>query len=131
MKKPFETLLLAFLVVVVPALAHATADPESAKAEAFDPTRDNISGKYLGGPVLLYDCEEKHWVCVSGDDAQNCDKTRATEGEKKQIALSCARGTVFETKSTCLYQLRTLTMRGNVPRACLHPDHRSRFIGFR
>lgn len=118
------------LVIVVLGLLGAS-DLGAQVEEMYDPTRDNISGKYYAGPVLIYDCEDKHWACVSELDAELCQKKRAGEVSRGKIDLSCMAGEKFERKWRCQQQMRVLVARGNVPHACVHPDHRYRFIGFR
>ena len=96
----------------------------------FDDSRDLISAKYLTGGHLLYDCEDQHWVCVIKENKDDCDKKRQIEITSGKHLLSCFSGEVYQSYRECSQKQKELTKSGMNPRVCLHPDVRSRLIGF-
>lgn len=85
----------------------------------FNLGQDQISEKYFAGSWLIYDCEEKHWVCVLKEDFDLCESSR--EAAKKSFSknLPCAPIGNFPTKRSCFQ--RELFLAGNAhgDRFCL------------
>ena len=86
-------------------------DEENQLPPDFEMKNDNISEKYLAGAFLIYDCEEKHWVCVLEEDYQVCEEKRKESVAKKDRQLSCAPIGEFPTKRSCFQ--RQLYMAGH------------------
>ncbi len=95
------------------------ADGEISLPPDFEMRNDNISDKYLAGAFLVYDCEEKHWVCVLEEDYKICEEKRNESIKKKDRQLPCAPIGEFPTKKSCFQ--RELFMAGHAhgSRFCL------------
>ena len=128
MRLLFERLLL-LLALSCPhgAWAQAQTNP----VEGFDPKRDYLSNKYVAGTGLIYDCEDKHWVCVEQSIFETCKADNAKDIEAGRTELSCVATQLYGTKKECFARHREVIVRGDVPRTCLLPKERRRFIGFR
>jgi hypothetical protein len=96
----------------------------------YDAVLDAHSEEYVGGSHLIYDCSAKHWVCVAPYLHKECAEKHTEALAAKKVVLGCVQGAVYETKAACRQDMLRLIGRGNVPRSCLHPAHRSRLIGF-
>ena len=129
MKSLFERSLL---VIVACCLSFSmSAWAQDVINEGFDPTKDFISDKYMAGTSLIYDCLDRHWVCTGESEYQACVKERAINISIKRTELPCVASEVFASKRECFARAKTLVARGNIPKTCLHPLERQRFIGFR
>lgn len=126
MKALFERWVLLFILLTTS--GQVLAEPGN---EEFDPLKDFLSIKYEAGPALVYDCLDKHWVCTGKSEHKDCTGRRLKNIEEGRIELNCMADKVFESKYDCVNFLERIIHRGNVPRGCLHPEHRKRFIGFR
>ena len=60
-----------------------------------------ISREYRRGPHLIYDCEDKHFACVSPASRERCLEKRQDDLEKKEVRLSCAPLKEFDSKADC------------------------------
>ena len=69
--------------------------------EEFDSAKDEISDKYMAGPHLVYDCEDKHWVCIADEEKKECVEGRDLSRLKKGRSLKCTYFKSFEDKSGC------------------------------
>lgn len=127
MRLLFESFLLLALSFPTALYAQSQTNP----VEGFDPQRDYISSKYVAGPRLIYDCADKHWACVEETSYQNCQESHDKDTTIGRTELSCFPSLVFATKRECYARIRQLVVRGDVPRLCLLPRERQRFIGFR
>lgn len=126
MKALFERCALLIILLV----ASANSFPQE-NTDQFDPLKGFISLKYEAGPALVYDCFDMHWVCTGKFEHGICQERRVGNIERGKIELSCMADKVFETINECNRYLKQIIVRGNVPRGCLHPEHKKRFIGFR
>lgn len=106
--------------------------PESQASDTdnFDETRDVLSGQYVSGGYLIYDCVDQHWVCAMKDNHQICEEKRAEEIREGKHLLSCVSGEIFQSFKECQPRQQALVNRGVKPRNCLHPSVRQRLIGF-
>jgi hypothetical protein len=75
--------------------------------------KDMISENYQGGPYLIYDCVEGHWVCVSKSYFDDCEKKRKSELESDDFLLSrsisCAPFELMPSKQACFQRQLFLT----------------------
>ncbi|OUR96992.1 hypothetical protein A9Q84_11695 [Halobacteriovorax marinus] len=60
-----------------------------------------LSNKYYRGRYLVYDCIDRHYVCVNLPSFYNCRETRVKEIENKEVLLSCAPLKLFKTQKEC------------------------------
>ncbi len=97
----------------------------------FDYSKDDISDKWFAGSSLVYDCEDKHWVCVAPSDYANCSRQRESELKQQKHILGCVPADIFSSKKDCQQAAKRLVGQGIYPRVCIHPVERPRFIGFR
>ncbi len=100
--------------------AHAYAEEAVTQLPSdFELKKDNISNKYFAGSFLIYDCEEKHWVCVLEEDYKICDDKRKESVQKKERKLSCAPIGELPTKRSCFQRVLFLSGQAHGHRFCL------------
>ncbi len=116
--------ILIILILLISTLCWAE------DTENFDESRDVISGQYVTGGHLLYDCVDQHWVCVMKDNQEICDKKRDSELKLGKHVLSCVSAEIFQSYKECNVRQLALVKMGVKPRNCLHPSERQRIIGF-
>lgn len=126
MKALFERWTGVFILLMTIGTVFAQA-----VTEEYDPLKNFISAKYEAGPALVYDCLDKHWVCTGPNEHSVCSERRLENIQEGRIELNCMPDQIFPTIKECFEYIPRLIARGNVPRGCLHPAHRRRFIGFR
>jgi hypothetical protein len=80
---------------------------------------DTISDKYFAGAFLIYDCDEKHWVCVLKEDFTKCSENREKSIGKREKHLPCAPIGEFPTKRSCFQRQLYLTGQAHGSRFCL------------
>lgn len=100
-------------------LAYGETQEEEALPSDFEMKTDNISEKYFAGSFLIYDCEEKHWVCVLKEDYKTCEDKREASIEKKERHLPCAPIGEFPTKRSCFQRELYLVGQAHGHRFCL------------
>ena len=120
------TLTIFFFILSALALAD-TADKELA---GFDPRTDIISEKYEAGAYLIYDCVEKHWVCVMENFYKDCQEQRALDIKEKKPILSCAPIGAFPVKKSCFQRQLYMTTHNHGTRFCIHEDFKEKQIQF-
>lgn len=98
------------------------ADSVRKNLNGFDPATDIISEKYEAGPYLMYDCVDKHWVCVMDSFYKECSVKRSKEVIDKKPDLSCAPIGRFPGKKACFQRQLYLTTHNHGSRFCLHED---------
>lgn len=108
----------------------ALADDGEKILSGFDPSRDVISEKYFAGPYLIYDCEEKHWVCVMEDDFKECQKKRDEDKNNKKEILGCAPLGSFPTKKSCFQRQLFLTGQNHGTRFCISDEWKEKDVKF-
>jgi hypothetical protein len=118
----------ALLVILLLTVSVFTVNAE--EALEFDFNKDSLSDKWYAGPNLIYDCEDKHWVCVTKVDLVKCTELRRLALKSGKRELDCVPGDVFERREECLARQKHLVSGAKFPRVCLHPIERSRLIGF-
>ncbi len=64
--------------------------------------RERISNRYYKGPVLIYDCRDRHFVCVDQVSADDCHQGRTEALKKNRFDLVCAPLKVFKTEPECV-----------------------------
>jgi hypothetical protein len=87
----------------------------------YDMISDDISAKYEAGAYLMYDCEEKHWVCVLEEYYKICEAKRVEDLELKKYNLRCAGIGALPTKKSCFQRALYMSSHNFSTRFCLHP----------
>ncbi len=87
----------------------------SSFAEEFDTTRDEFSDKYMAGPHLVFDCKDKHWVCVDDDNKKDCLDGREGRVKDKFRNYHCTYARSFEDKPSCFEFQKKMVNSGNNP----------------
>ena len=101
-----------------------------ADTDNYDESIDVLSGQYVSGGHLIYDCIDQHWVCAMKDNHTICEKKRAQELLQGKHLLSCISAEIFQSYKECKPRQLALVKSGVKPRNCLHPSERQRLIGF-
>ena len=118
--------LTVFLVLLsMPILAQENKIPAG-----YDPVQDNISEKYEAGQFLIYNCVDKHWVCVLDSHFNECEKARIEDIENKVTDLRCAPIGSFPTKKSCFQQQLFMVSQNFATRFCLHPAMKEKELKF-
>ena len=86
----------------------------------YDPVTDIISENYETGAFLIYDCAEKHWVCVLETYYLSCEERRKMdEKNSEEIFHSCAPIGKFPNKFSCFQRQLFLTTQNHGDRFCI------------
>lgn len=97
----------------------------------FDPKTDIISDKYEAGAFLIYDCEEKHWVCVLKDFYDACSENRKMDLVTGISPLhTCAPIGEFPTKKSCFQRQLFLTGHNHGAQFCVKEKWKNKAIDF-
>lgn len=94
----------------------------------FDPVVDLISEKYEAGPYLIYDCEDKHWVCVGESFYKECEEKRAEDLKARKLATRCAPITKYPVKKSCFQRAQFLVGKNHGTRFCIGEAWREKEI---
>lgn len=109
----------ALLLVFMMSFAFAAEEADYIPFD-FVMAKDNISEKYLAGAHLIYDCEEKHFVCVLAEDKRSCEEKRLLAMQKKEKFLPCAFIGFLPTKRSCFQRQLFLVSQAHGNRFCLN-----------
>jgi len=96
----------------------------------FDPARDIIADNYEAGPHLIYDCNEKHWVCVMESFWDKCRDQRTTDLQDKKVFLSCAPIGTFTNKRSCFQRQLFLTSNNHGVSLCVNDEWKQKEAKF-
>jgi hypothetical protein len=108
----------AWIFVFLIAVAFAEEEKNPLPVD-FVMSQDNISEKYFAGAFLIYDCEEKHFVCVLPEDYKTCEDQREKAIKNKEKYLPCAPLGEFPTKRSCFQRDLYLVGLAHGNRFCL------------
>ncbi len=90
-----------------------------------------LTDKYFSGPYLIYDCEERHWVCVSEENFNECQSLRNDDSKKFESYIhSCSPFGHFPTIESCNQRILFLTTHQHGQRFCVKEEWRSKNISF-
>jgi len=107
------------LLLLISGAVLAEEKEEDPLPSDFELKDDSISDKYFAGAFLIYDCEEKHWVCVLKEDYKECDEKREKSKKLREKHLPCAPIGEFPTKRSCFQRQLYLTGQAHGSRFCL------------
>jgi hypothetical protein len=114
---------MIFLYVIFLSFFLARADDQLQVKLTYDPLVDVISEKYEAGPYLIYDCQEKHWVCVLEPYFIACEDQRKMDSSLIENAKhSCAPIGKFPNKISCFQRQLFLTTHHHGDRFCIKDD---------
>lgn len=89
----------------------------------FDPRTDIIADNYEAGPYLIYDCKEKHWVCVMDEYYKECQEKRTRDlASTDSTKHSCAPIGQFPTKKSCFQRQLFMTTHNHGDRFCIKDE---------
>lgn len=61
-----------------------------------------LSSTWTSGSHLIYDCKQKHWVCVDKDGVELCNKLRGWAKNIDKMSLKCTVIKSFQADSECI-----------------------------
>ena len=96
----------------------------------YDPLVDDISEKYEAGAYLIYDCEEKHWVCVLEPYFKICREKREKDLLNQSYLYSCAPIGEFPNKKSCFQRQLFLTTHNYGARFCVKDYWKSKALEY-
>jgi len=96
----------------------------------YDPAVDDISEKYEAGAYLIYDCEEKHWVCVLGPYFKTCREKREKDEVSDSYLYTCAPIGEFPNKKSCFQRQLFLSTHNYGPRFCIKDYWKTKALDF-
>lgn len=122
--------ILMLLLVNAPLFAQSILPQQEKLVTGFDPRRDIISDKYVAGPYLIYDCQDKHWVCVEESFFEECRTMREEDKRQKKTFARCAPVGEFEVKFSCFQEQLRLTGNVDPEKLCVLDNWKRKQISF-
>lgn len=120
--------LLLFILCLMSSFL-TSAQEENKSLAGFDPRTDIISENYEAGPYLIYDCKEKHWVCVMEPFFKECEEKRSRDlASEDEVYHSCAPVGKFPTKKSCFQRQLFMTTHNHGKRFCVKDSWKSKSI---
>ena len=108
-----------------------TAYSSSSEEEAsFDDLNDVISDKLDAGRYLIYDCQEKHWVCVLESYYKDCELRRSMDAKSDSVHHSCAPVGALPSKKSCFQRVLYLTSQHVGTRFCVKDQWKKKSVKF-
>lgn len=117
---------ILFLILIYASVCWSDDQPKS--LAGFDPRTDLIADNYEAGPYLIYDCEEKHWVCVMEEFYKECEEKRKKDLTESGLYHSCAPVGTFPTKKSCFQRQLFLTTHNHGKRFCIRDEWKEKNI---
>lgn len=119
--------LMLFCMLLAP---HLLADDGEKELNDFDPKVDIISDKYEAGPFLIYDCKDKHYVCVLESYFKECGESRAKDIHDRKLELSCAPISEHLNKKSCFQKQLFMVSQNHGTKFCVGDDWKQKEIDF-
>lgn len=119
--------LMLFCMILAPYLL---ADSGEKVLNDYDPKVDIISDKYEAGPFLIYDCLDKHYVCVLESYFNDCAEAREKDIHNKELKMSCAPISKHLNKKSCFQKQLFMVSQNHGNRFCVGEDWKQRSIDF-
>ena len=130
MNKKLSKFILTFLLLTKTLGAQDVVPESTEQKAAKDITLDDLemSYKYTKGGHLLYDCQDKHFVCTSKVETKRCKTARKNSILDNDDILPCAITQKFKDYNECKeFQQKRVNMAIN-HMYCYHPDKREAFL---
>jgi hypothetical protein len=99
-----------------------------AQVSELDSQSAELSIKYFAGAYLVYDCQDKHYVCTDEYEYKRCQSNRDHAEKDMDIKLPCVPINKFLDRKTCEEKQKELVSTGRYVNFCLHEDYKKRFI---
>lgn len=119
-------LMLFFILMISGALA----DDGEKELNDYDPKVDMISEDYEAGPYLIYDCDQKHYVCVLESYFKECEEKHQKDLDLNKKNVSCTPISVHLNKKSCFQKQLLVVSRNHGTRACIARDWKQKEIDF-
>ena len=85
--------------------------PIVAFTQTFEVSKTLLSNKYIEGPYLMYDCMDKHWVCASIEEYEECKSSTMEVIIDYKSHFKCVNYKKFENLKDCIsFQKRQVTL---------------------
>lgn len=121
---------LKMMILITFIYSIAWADSRPKYLNDYDPATDVIAENYEAGPFLIYDCKERHWVCVLESYYKDCEASREEDQLLKKLELRCAPITKLSNKKSCFQQQLFLTSQNAGSNFCVGDEWKQKEIRF-
>lgn len=125
-----KLLLILFLSLSLPSKAQDLLPASGKLINGFDPRRDIISADYIAGEFLIYDCLNKHWVCVMEEYFTKCEEQRVEDSAAGKTFARCAPLKKFPVKFSCYQQQLRLVSNVDATKLCILDKWKAKHISF-
>jgi hypothetical protein len=116
-------LLLLFTTV-------AWSDDRHKFIAGFDPAIDIIADNYEAGAYLIYDCQERHWTCVTEPFYQICQEERSRDVAAEGVYHSCAPIGALPTKKSCFQRQLFMLSQNHGQRFCVRDEWKTKAVKY-
>lgn len=83
------------------------------------------------GNMLIYDCKEKHWKCVQGEEFEGCrQKFISDQNERDNEFYSCFPFEALPSKRSCEQKILFYTSNNYGSRFCIKEDLKNKATDF-
>lgn len=103
-------------------LSNAWSDDQGRYLNGFDVKADIIADNYEAGNGLIYDCVERHWVCVTNTYFDECREKRSKAKLNEDESLPCAPVAYFPNKKSCFQRQLFMTTHHHGDRFCVKDE---------
>jgi len=121
---------LKFMLFCILIVSGALADDGEKVLNGYDPKVDMISEDYEAGPYLIYDCAQKHYVCVLGSYYKECEEKKLQDVAANKERVSCTPVSEHLNKKSCFQNQLLLVSRNHGTRACIAQNWKQKEIDF-
>lgn len=90
--------------------------------------QQGYSDKYFSGEYLMYDCQDKHWVCGDKEAKLNCDAAVQRYLPTDSVYIPCFVVKKFESLSECVHHNKNVVSNLAPTRNCFHPKYKKKII---
>lgn len=122
-----KLLHLLFMILIIPFLLSAKEEEVAEDFLLLDP---QISAIYDRGEYLLYNCNDKHWVCTRKVEFDQCERLRKSAIADNMEFLPCVGIKKYEKVEKCITEQKRVTYNGVSNRFCLHPKRSKDELSF-
>lgn len=112
-----------FALLIFILISNAWSDDRGRDLSGFDVKTDIIADNYEAGNALIYDCVEKHWVCVTSTYFDECrEKREKAKSDQDSVTLPCAQIAHFPNKKSCFQRQLFMTTHHHGDRFCVKDE---------
>lgn len=90
--------------------------------------QQKFSDKYFSGEYLMYDCQDKHWVCGDKVAKTNCDEAVKRYLPTDSVYIPCFVVKKFKDLNECVYHNKKVVSNLASTRGCFHPKYKKKII---